>query len=167
MIEYFEPELGQAIFGQPYQELGCPEYIIALLQYLEYDMELCECFDDGDSPFRNTGNRYANDVFQVEAYCWDEEVQQPWNFKYQDIEISWYKWLGRGTSINRKITPEEAIEMFEVCLKSVREGDEDDFGMLTWFPEALTEIETLRIRLDAAHRLIKEQDARIKELESW
>lgn len=44
---------------------------------------------------------------------------------------------------------------------------EDDFGMLTWFPEALTEIETLRIRLDAAHQLIKEQDARIKELESW
>jgi len=125
MTEYFEPEMGQAIFGQPYQELGCPEYIIALLQYLEYEMELCECFDDGDSPFRNTGNRYANEVFQVEAYCWDEEVQQPWNFKYQNIEISWYKWLGRGTSINRKITPEEAIEMFEVCLRSIREDDED------------------------------------------
>ena len=50
---------------------------------------------------------------------------QPWNFKYQNIEISWYKWLGRGTSINRKITPEEAIEMFEVCLRSIREDDED------------------------------------------
>ena len=24
MTEYFEPEMGQAIFGQPYQELGCP-----------------------------------------------------------------------------------------------------------------------------------------------
>lgn len=24
MTEYFEPEMGQAIFGQPYQGLGCP-----------------------------------------------------------------------------------------------------------------------------------------------
>lgn len=128
MTDYFEPELGQAIFGQPHQVLECPEYVVALLQYLEYEMELYECFDDGNSPFRNTGNSYANDVFQVESYSWNEDVEQIWNFKYQDIEISWYKWLGRGTSINREITPEDAIKMFEECLKSVRKGGEDDFG---------------------------------------
>ena len=63
------------------------------------------------------------------------------------------------------------LEVAHEIVKEMRATDwlkyEDDFGMLTWFPEALTEIETLRIRLDAAHRLIKEQDARIKELESW
>lgn len=63
------------------------------------------------------------------------------------------------------------LEVAHEIVKEMRATDwlkyEDDFGMLTWFPEALTEIETLRMRLDAAHRLIKEQDARIKELESW
>ena len=63
------------------------------------------------------------------------------------------------------------LEVAHEIVKEMRATDwlkyEDDFGMLTWFPEALAEIETLRIRLDAAHQLIKEQDARIKELESW
>lgn len=44
---------------------------------------------------------------------------------------------------------------------------EDEFGMQTLFPEAITEIEILRLQLDAARRLIKEQDDRIKEFESW
>ena len=35
------------------------------------------------------------------------------------------------------------------------------------FAYMLTEIEVLRLNLDAAHRLIKEQDDRIKEFESW
>ena len=44
---------------------------------------------------------------------------------------------------------------------------EDEFGMQTLFPEAITEVEILRLQLDAARRLIKEQDDRIKEFESW
>ena len=63
------------------------------------------------------------------------------------------------------------LEVAHEIVKEMRATDwlkyEDDIGMLTWFPEALAEIETLRLRLDAAHQLIKEQDARIKELESW
>lgn len=62
------------------------------------------------------------------------------------------------------------LEVAHEIVKEMRATDwlkyEDDFGMLTWFPEALTEIETLRIRLDAAHRLIKEQDVIIKKFES-
>ena len=37
----------------------------------------------------------------------------------------------------------------------------------TTYSALLNEIESLRSRLDAAHRLIKEQDTRIKEFESW
>ena len=30
------------------------------------------------------------------------------------------KHLGRGTTINREVTPEEAINMFDKCLESIR-----------------------------------------------
>lgn len=63
------------------------------------------------------------------------------------------------------------LEVARRIVKEMRATDwlkyEDEFEMLTWFPGALTEIETLRIRLDAAHRLIKEQDSIIKKFESW
>ena len=53
------------------------------------------------------------------------------------------------------------LEVARRIVKEMRATDwlkyEDEFEMLTWFPDALTEIETLRIQLDAAHRLIKEQ----------
>jgi len=119
-MDIYEPELGQEVFGQPYQKFECPEYIIALLQYLEYEIELTYDEYDRKSPFRNTGNKFSNETFEVHAYSWDEEVPQPYNFKYKDIIISWYKWLGRGTTINREVTPEEAIEMFDECMKSIR-----------------------------------------------
>lgn len=93
----------------------CPEYIIALLQYIRGEIE------------RRYWNRYQDEwreyvgsgtnVFEWRAYYWgdnDEEHDKP-NFKYNDIEIHWYKYLGRGTVINRDITPEEAIEMFNMC----------------------------------------------------
>ena len=61
------------------------------------------------------------------------------------------------------------LEVARRIVKEMRATDwlkyEDEFGMLTWFPEALTEIETLRIRLDAADQLIKKQDSIIKEFE--
>ena len=119
-MQEYEPELGQMLNGQPYHRYECPEYIVALLQYLEYEMENTYDEIDGNSPFRNTGQKFSNGVFHVEAYSWNEEVAQLWNFRYLDIEISWYKWLGRGTSINREITPEEAIDMFDKCLESIR-----------------------------------------------
>ena len=63
------------------------------------------------------------------------------------------------------------LEVARRIVKEMRATDwlkyEDEFEMLTWFPGALTKIETLRIQLDAAHRLIKEQDSIIKKFESW
>jgi len=119
-MKEYEPELGQMLNGQPYHRYECPEYIVALLQYLEYEMENTYDEIDTGSPFRNTGNTFNNDIFQVEAYSWNEDIPQLWNFKYENIEISWYKHLGRGTTINREVTPEEAINMFDKCLESIR-----------------------------------------------
>lgn len=72
------------------------------------------------SPFRNTGNSFKNDVFEVSAYYWgadEKEMEKP-NFKYKNIEISWYKYLGRGMDIP-EITYEELDDMLNECLKSL------------------------------------------------
>ena len=61
------------------------------------------------------------------------------------------------------------LEVARRIVKEMRATDwlkyEDEFGMLTWFPDALTEIETLRIQLDAADQLIKKQESIIQEFE--
>lgn len=40
------------------------------------------------------------------------------NFKYKNIEISWYKYLGRGMDIP-EMTYEELDEMLNDCIKSL------------------------------------------------
>ena len=120
---YYEPEFGQAIFGQPWQQHEASELLIAALEYL--DSELCRVMwnkhqESYDSPFRNTGNSFKNDVFEVCAYSWDDTKEQPYNFKYNDIKISWYKYLGRGTTINRNISNDEISDMLDKCLESVK-----------------------------------------------
>ena len=58
------------------------------------------------------------DVFEVHAYNWDDETIQPYNFKCGDVEISWYKYLGRGMDIP-ELTYEELDDMLNECLKSL------------------------------------------------
>jgi len=118
----YVPELGQALFGQPTQEYGCPGYIYSHLSTIrdELDRVMWNIHQvEYDSPFGNTGNKYKNDVFEVCAYSWDDDVEQPYNFKYKDIEISWYKYLGRGMSMNRSVDPVEAADMLNDCIESL------------------------------------------------
>ena len=73
-----------------------------------------------NSPFGNTGNSFKNDVFEVNAYYWgadEKEIEKP-NFKYKNIEIYWYKYLGRGMCIP-EMTYEELDDMLNECLKSL------------------------------------------------
>lgn len=100
----------------------CPEYIIALLRYIDEKLRIImwnKYQEEYSSPFSNTGNKYRNDVFEVEAYSWNDEIEQKYNFKYKDIEISWYKYLGRDTRINREVNFEEIEKMFDDCVKSL------------------------------------------------
>ena len=76
--------------------------------------------EDYVSPFENTGDSFKNDVFEVNAYYWGDdkkEMEKP-NFKYKNIEISWYKYLGRGMDIP-ELTYEELDDMLNECLKSL------------------------------------------------
>lgn len=105
----------------------CPEYITALLERIRYRLEIAywtefqEEYED--DPFGNTGNvkGFDNGTFEVHAYDWGD-IDQPFNFKCGDIEISWYKYLGRVMTINREVSETEAVKMFDICIRSLENG---------------------------------------------
>lgn len=108
----------------------CPEWVEALLWEINREMERVHwnVFQkEMDSPFLNTGGKYSNHTFEVNAYSWSDDDEDEVNFRYRDVEISWYKHLGRCTEIN--INPnktgfnEKMIGMFDECIKAVRGED--------------------------------------------
>lgn len=128
MTEY-EPELGQAIFGQPHKQYSVPDIWEAALTFLAYELERVmrnERARDFSDPFANTAASFDCPKFNVEAYSWNEDYEQPFNFKWQDVEISWYKYLGRGMSANQELSPERAAEMLSDCLGYLRERDREN-----------------------------------------
>ena len=114
MATEYTPELGQALFGQPYKQLAVP---IDLEVALDAINSTVDCFVEYN-PFGNTGERLRWSCFQVHAYNWGDEEQQ-WNFKWRDLEVSWYKYVGRGMSRNRKVSKSEIKEMLRECLTAV------------------------------------------------
>ena len=133
-MKEYEPELGQFAFGQPHQQFEVPEIMEAAL--LAIDKELDRVMwnvnqKDHESPFGNTGGHYKNETFEATAYSWDDSVEQEFNFAWRDLRISWYKYLGRGMSANKVITPEIASECLEDCLRSLREIDRAHWKELT------------------------------------
>lgn len=116
-MEKFEPELGQLVNGQPWQKFETPVYIDAALEYLACHFDDKKISDD--NPFRNTGFNWVNEVFEVHAYDWNENHHQKYNFKYKDIEVSWYKYASRSSSINQEVSVEECWKMLQDCMNSL------------------------------------------------
>lgn len=77
-----------------------------------------EACRDEDNPFCNTGAQYDGRNFQVHAYSWSDD-DQPFNFAWRDVRVSWYKYLGRGTTVNRKMEREEIRAMLRECLSEI------------------------------------------------
>lgn len=127
MEEKRDLEIGNILFNTNInQDFTCPNYVIALLRGIEAKMEVQywnKHQQEMESPFGNTGERFKNNTFEVEAYSWDDDYEQPYNFKWKDIEISWYKYLGRDTTINKKLDSHRAVEMFDECIKSLDNFD--------------------------------------------
>lgn len=115
-------ELGNLMFNtNTNQQYDCPEYIVALLREIDRKLAiyLHNNYETYETPFDNSGENFKNNTFEVEAYSWNDDYNQPYNFKYKDIKISWYKYLGRDTTINKEISYEEAIDMFAECITSI------------------------------------------------
>lgn len=97
-------ELGNIMFNSNKNQMyECPEFIIDLLRGIERKLEIKywnKNQKELESPFGNTGNSIKIGNLLIQAYNWDEDSSDEYNFKYNDLEISWYKYLGRDTTIN-------------------------------------------------------------------
>ena len=82
--------------------------------------------EEYESPFSNTGNKFKNDVFEVEAYSWDDEYDQEYNFKWNDYKVRWYKHCLRDPEANREMSPDECAKMLDECLESIYKMDVDE-----------------------------------------
>lgn len=111
----YQPELGQACFGQPYQEIECPRLVLNVLESLQSAWYVLK---GNENPFGNTGARFDGEKFKAHAYSWGDDEQE-FNFSWRDIRVSWYKYLGRSTSINRIMTDEEVREMLKECMQEL------------------------------------------------
>lgn len=99
--------------------ISCNRDIEIVLSFLYNAWELYAT-NQPDSPFDNTGYRYDGKKFSAHAYSWDEEVEQDFNFKWRDVKVRWYKYLGRGMEVNRRISTQEAQEMALECFEEIR-----------------------------------------------
>lgn len=129
----YQPEIGQALFGQPSQSYAVPQIMEAVLNYISYRLDTVMWNihqKEYWGPFSNTGNSFKNDVFEAIAYSWGE-AEQPYNFAWRDLRISWYKNAWRGLSANMAITPQLASECLEDCIRSLdRMDDEHEAAMI-------------------------------------
>lgn len=119
-------ELGNLMFNTNKNQIYyCPNWIIAMLREIQRKLDIVmwnKYQEEYESPFCNTGNEFKNDVFEVQAYSWNDEVEQQYNFKCDDVEISWYKYLGRDTTINDNFDEKHIIEIFNKCIESLEEN---------------------------------------------
>ena len=52
-------------------------------------------------------------------------VEKP-NFKFDGVELRWYKYVGRGMSCNRDWNEKQWRNWFDKCLKTIRKYDVAD-----------------------------------------
>ena len=118
-------ELGQLVKGDTVHEYGCPDFIEAGLAYLASRIETeawNQTQESYDAPTGNCGGWCRTGTFEIRSYCWDEDsprAELP-NFKCGELEIKWYKYLGRGMSMNIDIDANEFFEIIDDCIESLR-----------------------------------------------
>ena len=124
IADQYQPEIGQMLFGQPTKSFAVPDIMDAALEHLDHELgrvmwNLRQ--REFESPFRNNGASFRCSAFTVVAYSWSDDPQ-PYNFKHPQtgVEISWYKYLGRGMSSNVEITPDLAARVLDDCLKACK-----------------------------------------------
>lgn len=137
MNNRYEPELGQALFGQPTKQFAVPAIMDAAIEAIACEIErvvgntkhldLC--------PMRNAAEAFRCATFGAWAYDWAGD-EQPYNFCHpaRGTCISWYKYSGRGMSANRDISPADASLILIDCLSALHRAEDGtepfEFGPL-------------------------------------
>lgn len=120
MTKPYEPELGQALFGQPTQTQPASESTHRVVEAARCIWSVLTT--EPDTPFSNSGyGLFSGDRVEVESYSWNEDYAQPWNLKWRDWEVSWYKYAGRGMTQNRDLTVSERRQFLRDCIEDFRE----------------------------------------------
>lgn len=124
-------ELGQMFFGHGFQPLDVPPYVEAALVLVRENLSRYQWNmhqkDAEIDPFGNSGAEYKDKVFEVQAYDWSEPSDQEYNFKWKDFKLSWYKYFGRGMSMSREMSPDEAAVMLSEILANINKKEEAYF----------------------------------------
>jgi len=127
MSEKYSPELGQAVFGNKFQQFEVPEYAIALFFYIKDEIKRIywninqEEWDEASSP------GFAE--IEWRPYWWGDEDEKEAslpNFKYGNLEIHWYKHPGRGMSCNQDLKEMGWIVFFNEIMKELHKIDEEN-----------------------------------------
>lgn len=111
--EDYEPEIGQMLFGNGWQPHKVQYEVEQVMDALQGAFSVL--YPKLDNPFSNSGARYRWSCFEVHSYDWGDD-EQPFNFKWRDFSVSWYKYNGRGMSQNRKIMPFDLRTLFQQCM---------------------------------------------------
>lgn len=120
-------EVGQILFSPNWQRHDCPEWVIALIKHMGDRLETVMWNRNQqkyEAPF-HWGGYFLHDVFEIRGFRYSDDTPdgvddpQPYNFKWGDVEINWYKHLGRGTTINQDLAPEKGITMLNECLAAI------------------------------------------------
>jgi hypothetical protein len=118
----YVPELGQMSFGNQWGDYQIPEDL--------HDM-VCNGITNlvmkagGNQSTSNYAIEFKNDVFEMHPYYWGTELKEQGkpNFKCGNLEIRWYKFIGRGMSCNKKLTMEEFEKTMAKCLGSLKSNN--------------------------------------------
>ena len=104
----------------------CPEFIEAGLTYLAREIERVEwniTQKKYEAPVANNGGFYKTEVFTIRAYNWKENPDRLPNFRCGSFCVYWYKYLGRGMSMNKAIDANEFFQLIDKCFESVRKKE--------------------------------------------
>lgn len=96
--------------------LDCPVELLVALDKIEKALLVAQPAGVG-TPFEYNRAKFSNSTFTVQSYVDGQFI--PYNFKWRDIEVSWYINLGRLTTVNRDVTKEEIDKLTLECLESL------------------------------------------------
>lgn len=126
MSDHYEPELGQLCFGNPTGEYPVPQYAAALISGIAAAIEIAFWNREQREWDRCEDPRIKGLVFR--PYYWgddDEHAVLP-NLEFEGIEIRWYKYIGRGMSVNKALSEKEWCDWYTNLYNLIQKQEGDD-----------------------------------------